>query len=356
MNILILGNGFDLAHGLPTKYGDFINAVIEKTDFYNFVVEDPHFSKKIFNCVQNSMVFKFMKNKLESNDGWIDFENELREIVDSICSFPNFLDRFTYMEKGKIKVEFRLSDEKIHQLSPFLYHIIGRTGTLKKIWTQNEINVLEDNIFVQIKNFINLFAEYIVWITEQKMNSVSPLDFFRNMKIDHLLSFNYTKTFLNLYNTDEKLIENNICFVHGKIDTQFNSGIVMGIGSDFYDENKHEKFVDFFKFFQCYKYSTSTNYLRWIQKYTSAIWDSKFMATKLEDCIIHIYGHSLDPTDKNILKPFFDLNNSTVYIYYLNTPNKEQLEHNLLKILGKNTFSDYLAGEHPKVHFKQIQK
>lgn len=25
MNILIIGNGFDLAHGLPTKYGDFLD-------------------------------------------------------------------------------------------------------------------------------------------------------------------------------------------------------------------------------------------------------------------------------------------------------------------------------------------
>ncbi len=24
MNILVIGNGFDLAHGLPTKYGDFL--------------------------------------------------------------------------------------------------------------------------------------------------------------------------------------------------------------------------------------------------------------------------------------------------------------------------------------------
>ena len=24
MNILMIGNGFDLAHGLPTKYGDFL--------------------------------------------------------------------------------------------------------------------------------------------------------------------------------------------------------------------------------------------------------------------------------------------------------------------------------------------
>lgn len=24
MNILVIGNGFDLAHGLPTEYGDFL--------------------------------------------------------------------------------------------------------------------------------------------------------------------------------------------------------------------------------------------------------------------------------------------------------------------------------------------
>jgi len=29
MNILIIGNGFDLAHGLPTKYTDFLEYVKE---------------------------------------------------------------------------------------------------------------------------------------------------------------------------------------------------------------------------------------------------------------------------------------------------------------------------------------
>ena len=27
MNILVIGNGFDLAHGLPTKYRDFLKFV-----------------------------------------------------------------------------------------------------------------------------------------------------------------------------------------------------------------------------------------------------------------------------------------------------------------------------------------
>ncbi|OOM09319.1 AbiH family protein [Clostridium saccharobutylicum] len=27
MNLLVIGNGFDLAHGLPTKYSDFLGFV-----------------------------------------------------------------------------------------------------------------------------------------------------------------------------------------------------------------------------------------------------------------------------------------------------------------------------------------
>lgn len=29
MNILVIGNGFDLAHGLPTTYMDFFNFIVE---------------------------------------------------------------------------------------------------------------------------------------------------------------------------------------------------------------------------------------------------------------------------------------------------------------------------------------
>lgn len=32
MNILVIGNGFDLAHGLPTKYGDFLQVI--RNDLY----------------------------------------------------------------------------------------------------------------------------------------------------------------------------------------------------------------------------------------------------------------------------------------------------------------------------------
>ena len=32
MNILVIGNGFDLAHGLPTSYKEFLKFVLESAD------------------------------------------------------------------------------------------------------------------------------------------------------------------------------------------------------------------------------------------------------------------------------------------------------------------------------------
>ena len=34
MNIFLIGNGFDLAHGLPTQYKDFLDWIIGEYEFY----------------------------------------------------------------------------------------------------------------------------------------------------------------------------------------------------------------------------------------------------------------------------------------------------------------------------------
>ena len=36
MNILVIGNGFDLAHGLPTKYTDFLDFMSDYTRYLNY--------------------------------------------------------------------------------------------------------------------------------------------------------------------------------------------------------------------------------------------------------------------------------------------------------------------------------
>ena len=36
-NLLIIGNGFDKAHGLPTGYGDFLDELDIDTKFYKYL-------------------------------------------------------------------------------------------------------------------------------------------------------------------------------------------------------------------------------------------------------------------------------------------------------------------------------
>ena len=352
MHILIIGNGFDLAHGLPTRYSDFISQIQIGSDFYNFVLNDSGFSKKMFNRVKDSIVLKHLKSELQINEGWIDFENEIREIIDGMCELPSLLRRKTYIQNKDIVSKLVLEGERINDVSPFIYRILLHHKEIKYQWTLEEFRKLENNVHRQIQDFIDLFKEYIVWIIQTKMDSLSQINIFSKMKVDCLLSFNYTPTFSKLYNIKNE----NICYVHGEISEDGNNGIVMGVGSDFYDEHKHDKYVDFFKFYQCYKHSTNNNYLAWINKLEKGhiSWGTSFESLNTDNTFISIFGHSLDPTDRNVLKPFLDLKDIPVFIYYINDRNRFELEKNLLKILGKELFSEYLTEKNPKIQFKKI--
>lgn len=89
MNILIIGNGFDLAHKLPTKYSDFLNEVQKDSKFQKYLQKNNRSIKK-FNKLMNG---RLLKHLLKSNakNGWIDFENEMKLIIDATCIFPTLL-------------------------------------------------------------------------------------------------------------------------------------------------------------------------------------------------------------------------------------------------------------------------
>ena len=85
MNILLIGNGFDLAHGLPTKY----------TDFLEFV-----------------KLIKIIKEKNIFNDGFA--------ISDAECNVDN----------GKLHQDIRLTILNTHTSHTKNRHIIGSYATL----------------------------------------------------------------------------------------------------------------------------------------------------------------------------------------------------------------------------------
>ena len=115
MNILVIGNGFDLAHGLPTRYTDFLEfiKVIKQSlsknklagiDWGNIDAEVKKFlisnkgkvQEKLFsdwqiweNFINNNIWIKhflavYKKRENDGKNGWIDFESEISEVIQSL--------------------------------------------------------------------------------------------------------------------------------------------------------------------------------------------------------------------------------------------------------------------------------
>ena len=115
MNILVIGNGFDLAHGLPTKYTHFLEFVkvikqalrkgkLAGVDWGNTDAEVKNLlifnkGKVQDNLFSNSQIWENLINnnfwieyflpiyadrEKNGKDGWIDFECEISEVIQSL--------------------------------------------------------------------------------------------------------------------------------------------------------------------------------------------------------------------------------------------------------------------------------
>lgn len=103
MKILIVGNGFDLAHQLPTRYSDFLSEMQNDSKFHKYL-QNNKLNKK-FNKSLNGILIKHLKNN--TKNGWIDFENEMRMIIDATCVFRTLLKKYTDIETKKYHTSWK---------------------------------------------------------------------------------------------------------------------------------------------------------------------------------------------------------------------------------------------------------
>ena len=140
MNILLLGNGFDLHHKFPTAYIDFLhtikflvshydetkmkvvadvfgddrlkskcknieNSFAEYENFYKETSLDADKVKAIIEKAKNNMWLSYFSTAVEKELTWIDFEKETSEVI---CAFRDFFSN------GKLVFSFgsRWGNEK----------------------------------------------------------------------------------------------------------------------------------------------------------------------------------------------------------------------------------------------------
>ena len=116
MNILVIGNGFDLAHKLPTRYNDFLGFVervlniintpqilqqgelknTEKTVYKyidHLIFNEQQLCKELEQLVKDNIWIEyFLQNPMYQKENWIDFENEISKVIQSLDQDMFFKD------------------------------------------------------------------------------------------------------------------------------------------------------------------------------------------------------------------------------------------------------------------------
>lgn len=377
-NILIVGNGFDLSHYLPTKYDHFMDVMsaiesskndemrfddlfakcreewfIAKTNEY-YQTENIHLDKEqlteIKALLKENSWYQYFKNHVQQIKTWIDFEQKIQtvllalgECVIDTQGFRSIAGSYQYLNSSKDSEKIRKENFEI--LNYFTFSTISNYGkyNFNKIFCHGgdskngfSIAIFLEFLYKDLKIFIEIFNFYLEKIisnlqTEHNF-SIQSSDWKIPSKI---YSFNYTDTYKKIY----KNVKTE--YLHGKCGEQQN--IVLGI-SDLYDNSLRElKAFGFTKYHQ--KLFKDTDYLfldkkkeivhahkRKIEYFEKDSGYSDALARKRErqklmeeesklNLNIQIWGHSLDLSDQDYIKDIFSLNddfdrNVRVVVYY----------------------------------------
>lgn len=401
MNILIIGNGFDLAHKLPTKYEHFLNFVnsffryekmqyywsnIENDTYYTYFVELFNYKyiydskeyeyKLSMRIIENLNALRFNSwikyfnlvcenRKIEGKDNWIDFESEISSVIQILDSiYKAFQERLSggngrkSIEQMALDVLNIFIDKEKFNLETENYFLKLKELESLKEKLLNDLNGLIRGLEIYLSDYINNFKV-----------KTSLLDIKNLPYLDKILSFNYTETYERIYGKYPFL---EIDYIHGKAhvsnDMESNN-MVLGIADDIEDnvENQNLEFIEFKKYFQRRFKRTEDLWEGWVEDIQSKkkIYEiidiheenGKEIIIKQEVKIhkIFIFGHSLDVTDGDILKKFILNDNAQTTIFYMDRTDYREKQVNLIKIIGRDEWIKKTSTRTGTIIFKKIK-
>lgn len=349
LKILVLGNGFDLDHKLPTSYYNFLNFCNCVLCFDNYDT-CPYYEKltdtqkdyleklkhnnnllKLFSTLleKNNLLYYFNNHLHHSGTNWIDLEREIKNIVNQFKLFE--LD-FIKSNKSNYKIDTN------HRINKLL-NDLNLHSLIDKTWDDITLNAVHASLCSYLENFCLSLELYIsTFINHTEISGISPdiVDF----DADNVLIFNYSTTYERVYGGTRW--KENINHIHGMAEdgNENKSNIVLGITSA-NDSEKEPLYVEFEKYFQRITKHTGSEYKNWLDK----------KMQRKEKIEVAFFGHSLDPSDSDIIKDLLCNDKTTITIYFYNEKSYQQIIANLIEILGKEYLLSNISGYNPKITF-----
>lgn len=335
-NVLVIGNGFDLAHGLNTRYEDFIQYIIdaEKGDSFIPRQEDREFIHK---CIETNGFLNYFLNYTNKVPGWVDLEKLIREIIHYFeFFFANYIDFIDTRDDVSLDASsLDMSQSQMLRTINCLFEfepLFDRDDTkgfhyslhMNPKYYTSEFGLNKREILkflkAQLDEVIDLLQRYLVYATED-LDKIDKIQQIADINPRYVISFNYTYTYKKYGIRDE-----DVFHVHGRL---LKNNMVLGFNDE---DPENLDFVYFKKYFQR------------IQKLTGYIDKEKMM-----DCtsditpypIIHFYGHSMDKTDGDIIQKLRTKADGFV-IYTYNQEDYEQKVINLIEVFGKDEATELI--------------
>lgn len=312
MNRLILiGNGFDLAHKLKTSYNDFISSYL---------------SESINSFYQNNSFEDFL---LRLNPKYVNFNWSQVPKVTPETALTDFKNLKNY-EHATVEVKSNFLLDTIDRLSTinwvdlendYFDKLIGlKKGQRFDFDEVKNLNTEFDFIKVQLEKYLSRLDSESKWkyiddYTQQFLAPIKYSDFVFKSLPDTVpipnrimfLNFNYTRTLKTYLDRCKTKTSCELIHIHGELSNTHNP-IVFGFGDEFnknymeFEELRNKELLKHIKSFAYFKTSNYHDLMR-------------FIAT--DDFEVFIYGHSLGLSDRTMLKQIFEHPNCiSIRIFY----------------------------------------
>lgn len=382
--VIIIGNGFDKAHGLATGYRDFIDSYWTNfstqafkgyryrsfgAEFGPIFTPRPYVDELVsFEEISDRRRCMSLKEKLMLRDNVCTryFWSEIRKWP----SIPYEKVRCTIALLNKINDKVHVGSVSLTFKNKFFEHISGRSsltnwvdieneyyGKLKGLLAEDDSDIRNEKVRALNQDFDAVKKRLESYLTQViKETQIEPILSIREafstlittdelacgkqkIYFDHILNnkshdsiilnFNYTQTAKQLYAKDKYEIIN----IHGELGNRQNP-IIFGYGDELDDDYKRiEKLQDndFLENIKSVRYHETDNYRRILGLIES------------EDYQVVIMGHSCGNSDRTLLNTLFEHPNCiSVKVFYHQLEDGTDNYSDLIRNLSRN-FNDKVA-------------
>ena len=365
--ILILGNGFDIAMGRKTKYTDFI-------EFEHRLFAEPESDLQAFldsksieiDKYKDNLYLKFInENRDKIGENWSNLEIVISQLADAIIFFKDNNEilfnvtpsnRIWLLEDKLLKEKNYVSKVYIAKVFIELYRykgwrILEREVALEKL--NNEfINQLD--LLIELLEIYLSYLDYLDFEVRGTEVSSTALDAISDLSNSSVINFNYTNTSVHIYGISEEKTH----FIHGRIDLDrtFNRINTMVFGIEDKENDVNSDLIPYQKYYQRIVKETGNKFEEFF-KQTFNFPDNDYDAYINSKNII-IFGHSVEPLDKEIFQKCFDSVGRYPYRFiftYFDELAKRSIIKNLAIILGKEKLIE-LTGKQKIMFVKSDDK